>query len=123
MKDVHDKIEEDLYKVCEALGWESLYVEEYTEAAAVKASALFQALGYDYGDRIPSVYKLQDTIAELITSIGRSIIINTPKNNFNDLSSGTGMFTVQAQYDNEAKQWEFEIFFDLLSFSEHRIKE
>src|SRR5690606_26239886 len=109
--------------------WNSLYVGEYTEAAAVKASAYFQALGYDYGDRIPSVYKLEDTVTELLSSVGRSIIHNTPKGNYNDLSSSTGMFTVRAwfnHFDDDSGglgQWEFDISLDLLSFAEHRIKD
>ncbi len=126
MIDVHDKITNDLENVCEALGWDSLYVSEYTEAAAVKASAIFQTLGYDYGDRIPSVYKLQDTITELVNSVAKSIIHNTPKGNYNDLKSATGMFTVQAYYerwDDGEGQWQFEIFFDLMNFAEHRVKE
>lgn len=125
--DVHDKIANDLEDVCEKLGWNSIYVNEYTEAAAVKASALFQALGYDYGDRIPSVYKLQDTITELVVSVGKSITYNVPKGNYNDLSSSTGMFKVEATFvrwdDEELGQWEFEIHFNLLNFSEHRVKD
>lgn len=122
---VHDKITNDLEDVCQALDWNSLYVEEYTMAAAVKASALFQALGYEYGDRIPSVYKLQDTINELLVSVGKSIVRNVPKGNYNDLSSSTGMFKIEATYDrwdDDEGQWEFEIHFELMSFSEHRVK-
>lgn len=125
--DVHNKITNDLENVCEKLGWNSFYVNEYTEAAAVKASALFQALGYDYGDRIPSVYKLQDTIIELVSSVGKSIIYNVPKGNYNDLSCSTGMFKVEATFihwdDEDLGQWEFEIHFNLLNFAEHRIKD
>lgn len=129
MVDVHSKIENDLEEICQKLGWNSLYVNEYTEAAAVKASALFQSLGYDYGDRIPSIYKLQDTINELVVSIGRSITYNVPKGNYNDLSSSTGMFKVEAEFirfdddDEELGQWEFEIHFNLMNFAEHRIKD
>jgi hypothetical protein len=126
--DVHDKITNDLEIVCDALGWESVYVNEYTEAAAIKAAPLFQSLGYDYGDRIPSVYKLQDTITELVNSVGKSIIRNVPKGNYRDLSSSTGMFVVKAWFDHfdddtgELGQWQFEIYFNLLEFAEHRVK-
>ena len=130
MMDVHDKIENKLEEVCEKLGWNSLYVGEYTEAAAVKASALFQALGYDYGDRIPSVYKLQDTITEQVANVGQSIVYNTPKGNYNDLSSSSGMFTVRAYFErwdeegmDEIGQWQFEIYFNLLEFPEHRVQD
>ena len=125
MSDVHDKIENMLEEVCENLGWNSLYVREYTEAAAVKASALFQALGYDYGDRIPSIYKLQNTINELVLNVGKSIAMNTPKGNYNDLSSATGMFTVKAYWEewDDFGQWQFEIYFNLIEFAEHRVKD
>lgn len=125
--DVHDKITNDLEEICAKLGWNSIYVDEYTAAAAVKASALFQALGYDYGDRTPGVYKLQDTITECLNQVGKSIVSNVPKGNYNDLSCSTGMITVRAYFehwdDEEVGQWQFSISFDLLEFAEHRIKD
>ena len=126
MADLHDTITEKLGEVCTKLGWNDMYVDEYTSAAAVKASALFQNLGYDYGDRTPSVYKIQDVITECILGVAASISRNVPKGNYKDLSCSTGMFTVTAYYeewDDGDGQWQFEIFFNLIEFAEHRIKD
>ena len=126
MADVHDIITQKLGEVCEKLGWNDLYVDEYTSAAAVKASALFQALGYEYGDKTPSVYKIQDTITECILGVAKSIIRNQAEGNYSDLSCSTGMFTVKAhweEWDDYDGQWQFEIFFNLIEFAEHRIKD
>jgi len=120
--DVHDKIVEQLEPICEKLGWNSLYLDEYTMAAAVKASVIFQATGYDYGDRIPNVYKLQDTINELFIVIGKDIIKNLG-DVYDNSQWSTGMFTAYAIFNYDAEQWDFEIKFDLIEFSEHRIKE
>lgn len=119
---VHDKIVEQLNEVCEELGWDDLYLDEYTMAAAVKASAIFQTLGFDYGDRIPNVYKLQDTINDLFLRIGLDIVKNRDNVDFNKVRWSTGMFTVYADFDYEREEWYFDIKFDLIRFSEHRVK-
>ena len=125
MTDVHDKISARLEEVCEKLNWNTLYVEEYTEAAAVKAAVLFQALGYDYGDRTPGVYNLQDTITECVIGEGQAILLHPRKKPEGRLYCSTGMLTVQAYWedwdDNGDGQWQIEIFFDLINFAEHRV--
>lgn len=129
MADLHNTITNKLEEVCEKLNWNSMYLDEYTSAAAVKASALFQALGYEYGDRTPSVYKIQDVINECFISVGTSIARNVPKGNYNDVSCSTGMFKVEAYFEEWGEgedgigQWQFEVMFDLIEFAEHRIKE
>ena len=111
-KDTHQAIEDELIEVCDKYGYDYLYVKEYTEAAAVKASVFFQSLGYDYGDRIPSVYKLQDTINELV-----SCVIKQGKDEATWAS--TGMFRVsRGVFDG---QEEFLISLELCEFPEHRI--
>lgn len=104
---------ENLYEsACEKAGVDSYYLDEYIMAAAVKASVLFQVIGYEYGDRTPSVYKLKDTIRELFASLL-------------DSDSGwnsTGMFKVsRIKYDDEA-QPDYEKFLELSEFGHHRIE-
>lgn len=115
-RDVSQIIKDNLEDICEKYGYNSLYIEEYSMAAAVKASAYFQALGFDYGDRIPSVYKLNDTILELITCVIQK-----------DIEwSSTGMFRVLKVWDDwgDGKgQWEFVVTLELVDFLEHRIRE
>lgn len=113
---VEDKIDAMLTQACEENNWNPTYVEEYTMAAAVKASAYFQALGYDYGDRIPSVYKLNDTLKELVAFVGTDID-RTREVSYNS----TGMFRVTKQWDTFAEQWELNISLELQDIYENRI--
>ncbi len=113
---VEDKIDTMLTQACDENNWDPTYVEEYTMAAAVKASTYFQALGYDYGDRIPSVYKLNDTIKELVAFVGTDIDRSRETG-----YTSTGMFRVTKQWDDSAQQWELNIALELQDIYEHRI--
>lgn len=115
-KSVEDLIQEQFDETCKKNHWNPTYVEEYTMAAAIKASACFQALGFDYGDRIPSVYKLNDTIKELVASIGQNIDENREIEWYS-----SGMFRVSKQWDDDAQQWELNISLELVDIYEHRI--
>ena len=50
-------------------GFDRYKVERFTESAAMKASPMFQMLGIEYGDRIPGMYKLAETIQELLVGV------------------------------------------------------
>jgi hypothetical protein len=115
--EIRGKIEERLEKTCQKLGWNSSYLEEYTMAAAVKASAYFQTLGYEYGDRTPSVYKLNDTILELFSMMSEDKLMNDKEMFY----TATGMFRVTGFWDEVGEQWEFNIALELTDIYEHRI--
>lgn len=110
--EISELIDNQLDKVAVESGYNSLYIEEYTMAAATKAAIVFQALGYTYGDRIPDVYKINDTIKELVAAVLERDV---------DWVS-SGMFRVSKKaYDGDPDNIKFNIMLELADFKEHRI--
>lgn len=110
--EISELIENQLQEASERSGYNAYYIDEYTMAAATKAAVIFQALGITYGDRIPDVYKINDTLKELVTSV--------IERDTEWVSSG-GFRVSRKIYTDSPDNAEFTIMLELAEFGEHRI--